>query len=141
MLVDTLGLLLKVVVHPANIQDREGAKLLLAGTKQMFPRLSLLWVDQGYDGAPFANWVREHVGCEVAVTNKPCKWVWVCDGQEVQPIPSFTLMARRWVIERSFAWGGRNRRLSKDYEGRPETEQALIYMAMGRLALKRLATP
>lgn len=134
-----MGLLLKAVVHPANIQDREGAKLLLTGVKEMFPRLTQIWADQGYDGTPFTAWVREHVGCHLAVTNKPSKWVWVTEGQETSPVAGFTLAARRWVIERSFAWSSRNRRLSRDYEGRSETEQALVYLAMGRVALKRLA--
>ena len=127
-----MGLLLKVVSHPANLSDRDGAKLLLSGIKEAFPRLTIIWADQGYTGGPLHDWVRENLGCELAVTNKPCKWVWVTDGEDVAPVTNFTLMARRWVIERSFAWEGRNRRLSKDYEGRPETEQALIYMAMGR---------
>lgn len=134
-----MGLLLKVYVHPANISDRVGAKGLLTGIKREFPRLSLLWADQGYDGAPFEEWMRAETGCEVRITNKPTKWVWAKLDEALPEVANFALKARRWVIERTFAWGGRNRRLSKDYEGCPETQETLVYKAMSRLMLRRLA--
>jgi len=134
-----MGLLLRVHVHPANIPDREGAKVLLADAKRDFPRLSILWADQGYDGAPFQCWVNTEVACELAVTNKPAKWTWAKAGQPAAELGNFTLLARRWVVERSFAWSGRNRRLSKDYEGLAKTSETFIYQAMSRLMLRRLA--
>lgn len=135
-----MGLLLKVVVHPANIQDREGAKLLLDDVKQRFPELSCLWADSAYDGAPFEAWVRERLGCTLIIPQHPADKTWVEIGEERTPKPPFTILARRWVVERTFAWDGRNRRLSKDYEGLPATEEAFIYLGMGVLMARRIVS-
>ena len=135
-----MGLLMRAHVHPANEGEREGAKRLLSGLSAVFKRVTLLWADQGYDGAPFRKWVKNRLGWTTAVTNKPTKWVWAREGQPT-PAPrlNFTLMAVRWVVERTIAWICRNRRMSKDYEGLPRTQEALIYTAMSRLMLRRLA--
>jgi putative transposase len=132
-------LLLKVVVHPANIQDRDGAKLLLAGLVDRFPRLAKLWVDAGYQG-PCADWIRDTLLWEVEVVRKPPAWGWVAPGEEPPVRPAgFQVLPRRWVVERTFAWLGRYRRLSKDYEALPATEEAWVYLAMSRLMTVRLA--
>lgn len=136
ILVDTTGLLLKVTVHPANVQDRNGARLLL-GT--VFPRLAMLWADAGYQG-PCADWITATLGWAVAIVRKPRRRVRVPGDAEPPPMPtSFQVLKRRWVVERTFAWLGRHRRLSKDYEGLPTTEEAWIYLAMIRLMVVRLA--
>jgi transposase len=139
ILIDTTGLLLKVVVHPADVQDRDGAKLLLTGLAERFPRLAKLWVDAAYQG-PCATWIAETLGWTVEVVRKPSAWVWVGPGQEPPTRPAgFQVLPRRWVVERTFAWLGRYRRLSKDYEVLPATEETWIYLAMSRLMTARLA--
>jgi len=139
ILVDTIGLLLAVHVHAANIADRDGAKLLLAGLAERFPRLAKLWVDAACQG-PCAAWITETLGWMVEVVRKPRTWVRVPADQEPPERPAgFQVLPRRWVVERTFAWLGRYRRLSKDYEVLPETEEAWISLAMTRLMLVRLA--
>lgn len=125
-MVDTLGLVLAVVVHAASIQDRDGAKLVIALLKDRFPRLKLIWADGGYAGqlikwvASFGNWVLEIVKRS--------------DDQK-----GFVVLPRRWVVERTFAWLSRYRRLSKDYEFLPESSEAMIYIAMIHIMVRRLA--
>ena len=126
ILVDTMGLLLLVVVHPANIQDRDGAKLLLEKARNLYPRLQLIWADGGYAGK-LVGWVKS-----------VCSWV-LHIVKRTDDIKGFKLLPRRWVVERTFGWIGRNRRLSKDYEGRTETSEAMVYWAMTRLMIRRLA--
>jgi putative transposase len=139
ILVDTEGLLLKVRVHPANIQDRDGARLLLTLLNVVFPRLAMLWADAGYQGR-CADWIRILLGWTVEIVRKAPKRIWWPVDQEPPALPTgFQVLKRRWVVERTFAWLGRYRRLSKDYEGLERTEEAWIYLAMIRLMLVRLA--
>ena len=126
IVVDTIGLLLAVVVHPADIQDRDGAKLVIGKLKGRFPRLRLIWADAGYAGR-LVDWVMSLSGWSLEVVRRP------------RSSHRFEVLPRRWVVERTFAWLGRCRRLSKDYEELPETTEAWIYSAMTRLMLKRLA--
>lgn len=126
ILVDTIGLLLMVVVHSADVQDRDGAKLLLELIKDHFPRLQLIWADGGYRGS-LIEWVKDFCGWVLDIVNRP-------DGQK-----GFVLLPRRWVVERTFAWFGHYRRLSKDYESTTQSSEAMIYVAMTHLMLRRLA--
>ncbi len=126
ILVDTMGLLLMVLVHAANIQDRDGAKLLLVKAKQRFSRLRLIWADAAY-GGKLISWVLT-----------TCSWVLEIVKRS-DDAKGFVVLPRRWVVERTFAWFGRYRRLSKDYETLPETSEAMIYAAMSRLMVRRLA--
>jgi len=145
LLVDTTGLLLKVVVHVANIQDRAGVKLLLTPIKDLFPRLKKVWVDTGYTGTG-QKWIAEELGWEVEIVKhapRP-RGMWVFPGQEVDPAifqrpKGFRHLPRRWVVERTIAWIGRYRRMSKDYEYLPASGESIIYLAMIRLMLRRLA--
>lgn len=140
IVVDTNGLLLKVVVHAADIADRVGVRLLLAGQATSFPRLTHLWVDAGYRGQ-CVEWIQETFGWSVAVVQKPRRWGRYPAGVEPPPMPvGFQVLPRRWVVERTFAWLGRSRRLSKDYEELPRTEEAWIYLAMSLLMTKRLGS-
>jgi transposase len=142
LLVDTEGFVLRIVVHAADIQDRDGGQLVLAGLATRFPRLQHIWVDAGYRGR-FVEWVGQTLGWSVEVvqhwwTGK--RGVWVVEGQEPPKIPSgFHVLPRRWVVERTFAWLGKFRRLSKDYEALPETSEAWIYTAMSAHMLHRIA--
>jgi putative transposase len=128
ILVDTMGMLLLVVVHAGNVQDRDGAKLLLARAKGLFPRLKLLWADGGYAGKLIA-WVHE-----------TCNWVLEIVKRS-DDVKGFKLLPRRWVVERTFGWLGRYRRLSKDYERLPQSSEAMVYLGMTRLMLRRLTAP
>ncbi len=142
LLVDTEGLLLKAHVHPANDTEAVGGQVLLAGLDQVFVRMALIWVDGGYKRR-FGEWVERQLGWQVAVVQHPeagVRVVWVAPGQDPPTLPTgFRVLKRRWVVERTFAWLGRNRRLSKDYEALPASEEAWIYAASCRLLLRRLA--
>lgn len=136
---DTGGLVLKAVVHPANVSDRDGAGLVLAAITTRFPRLTHLWVDAGYTGAAVRR-VTQDEGLSLQVVHRPRRWFRVPADQDPPPMPTgFQVLPRRWVVERTFAWLGRSRRLSKDYEELPATEEAWIYLAMSMLMLARLA--
>jgi putative transposase len=125
-LVDTIGLLLCVVVHPANIQDRDGAKQVLEKAKDQFPRLKLVWADGGYRGK-LIEWVKETCGWVLEIIKRN------------EDLQGFHILPRRWVVERTFAWLGRCRRFSKDYEELTETGEAFVQIAMIHLMLRRLA--
>jgi putative transposase len=105
--------------------------------------MAKVWADSAYQG--LQKWLKETLGWELEVVKHwwtGLRWVWVPEGQEppALDIPSgFQVLPRRWVVERTFGWLGRNRRLSKDYEFLPETEEAFIYLGMVRLMLRRLA--
>ncbi len=124
--VDTNGLLLRVVVHPASIQDRDGGKLVVAevAAPDTFPRLRQLWADGAYAGT--VAFAARYAGITIEVVKRP-------DGAT-----GFVVIARRWVVERTFAWIGRCRALSKDYEATCESSEAWIYLAMTHLMLRRL---
>lgn len=137
ILVDTGGLLMRVKVHAADIHDRDGARLLLASAKRALPQVRHVWADMGYRGKA-VKWITERLGWTVEIVNRPRKWGWYPVDVEPEPLPAFTLLRRRWVVERTFAWLGRYRRLSKDYEYLIQSSEAFIYIAMIRLLLKRL---
>jgi putative transposase len=143
LVVDTQGVLLKVVVHPAGRHDRVGAKLVFQALHHHFPRLRHLWADQGYAGV-LRDGTREQTGRELEVVYpwwRQLKRYFPDRLQEAGFQPGFHVLPRRWVVERTFAWLGRSRRLSKDYERVCETTEALISIAMARLMLRRLAGP
>jgi len=123
--VDTLGLILAVVVHAASIQDRDGAKLVLARLAGGFPRLRLIWADGGYAGK-LVGWVMEHQGWTVAIVKRAV-------GEK-----GFVVLPRRWVVERTFGWLGRYRVLSKDDEQLPESSETLVLIVMIQIMLRRL---
>ncbi len=123
ILVDTLGLLLAVKGHAASIQDRDGAKLLLATCKERLPRLFLIWADGGYRGKLIA-WVAIN-----------CLWLLEIVKRN-DDVRGFQVLPRRWVVERTFAWLNKQRRLSKDYERECLSSEAWIYLAMISIMLK-----
>jgi putative transposase len=144
LLVDTQGLVMKVKVHAADIGERAGAKLLLAPLCGLFPRMQLIWVDSGYDGKPFRQWVKDQLGWTVEVVQHPWaemkRGVWLPEGTPPPSIPSgFYVLPRRWVVERTFGWLTLDRRFNRDYEYLPESSEELIYIAMSRLMVRRLA--
>jgi putative transposase len=152
LLVDTQGLVLKARVHAADIQDRAAVPALLEGAAELFPRVELVWADQGSTGSGRA-WIEEHLGWTVAIVRHPPppRGEWVPRGTGADPRPfawrrlppertGFRgVLPRRWVVERTFGWIGLSRRLSKEYERLCSSSEALIYITMSRLMLRRLA--
>ncbi|MBO0782879.1 MAG: IS5 family transposase [Ktedonobacteraceae bacterium] len=126
LLVDTLGLLLIVVVHTTSIQDRDGAKLVLEKVPGCFTRLAHIWADGAYTGQ-LIMWVKVTCRCFLEIVKRS------------DQSKGFQVLPRRWVSERTFGWLNRSRRLAKDYERLPESSEAMIYIAMIRLMLARLA--
>ena len=137
ILVDTNGLVLAACVHGADLPDRDGGRRLLAESwGRELPRLKLVWADGAYTGE-FRRWAEEEQGWRVEVPYHRDRQLWRY-GLEEKP-RGFRVLPRRWVVERTFAWLSQVRRLSKDYERLPQVAEAMIYGAMSRLMLRRLA--
>ena len=126
LLVDSLGLPLSVYVTPADVQDRAVARCLLAGLKPLVPRLKKIWADGAYSGEELARWCEEEGGWQLEVVER---------NREAQ---GFKILPKRWIVERTFSWLIRNRRLSKDYERLVQSSETFIEVAMIRLILRRL---
>lgn len=124
IIVDTMGLLIAVVVHSAGVQDRDGIKLVLERIKGRVPRLKRIWADGAYEAA--VDWVWSFGRWVLDLVRKP------------EGLKGFQLLPRRWVVERTFAWLSRCRRLSKDYERLTASSEAMVRVAMIRLMLRRL---
>ena len=128
LLVDTLGLLLGVVVTPADTTERDGGKAVLSRVLVWLASLRLLWVDGGYTGELFANWVktlRAKLAVEVV--------------KRSDNVRGFKVLPRRWVVERTFGWLMYQRRLVRDYERTLSSAEAWVYIAMIRIQIRRLA--
>lgn len=126
LVVDTLGLVLLVVVTTANVQDRDAARGLITAVLQAFGTIKIIWADSGYAGQ-LVQWVRQQF--------RRCLDI-------VKPVPGtkgFHVQRKRWIVERTFGWLGRWRRLSKNYERKTDTAEAIVYISMTHLMLRRLA--
>lgn len=129
-MVDTLGLLLGARVMAASVGEREGGKQRLKTVKdrgRALSRLHTIWVDGGFDGEPFLRWVMDLCRWIVQVVLRP------------EASKGFIRLPKRWVVERTFGWLMHCRRLVRDYELLPETSETLIYLAMIRIMVRRLA--
>ena len=127
LLVDTLGLPISIAVTSAGAHDTVGAWRLLAGLKPLVPRLAKIWADGAYTSGKLARWCKEYGGWDLEIVGRD------------PAVQGFAVQPRRWVVERSFAWLVRNRRLRIDYERKVQTSEALIEVAMIRLLVRRLA--
>jgi putative transposase len=127
LLVDTLGLLLAVIVLPANSTDRAGLQQLLLTHRWHWPRLETIWADGSYAGSLVWWVVSTFLVLHLVIVKRS------------DTIKGFVVQPKRWLVERTFAWLGRFRRLSLDYEFQTDSSQAMIYLAMSRLMLRRLA--
>jgi putative transposase len=129
VVVDTLGLLLRVMVGPANVQDRDGARPLLQAVLQYFSGLRKIWADSGYAGA-LVQWFQAQVGprdCVLEIVRR------------LEGVSGFHILPKRWIVERTLGWLVKSRRLARDYETATQSSEAMIYLTMIRLMLKRLA--
>ena len=125
IVVDTTGYPLVAIAHAANIYDGHAAERVLKVLFSMVKTLKKIWADGAYQGEEFIQWVKEQFGCIIEVVKKK-------KGKGFQVLP------RRWVVERTFAWLNRYRRLSKDYERKPTSSSSHVYVASIRLMLRRI---
>lgn len=125
--VDTLGLILAVVVHRADVQDQDGARQLLAQVHHGFGRLKIIFADAAYARSGLPDWVQVTFGWILQTVLRPVG------------IKGFVVLPKRWIVERTFAWLGRCRRHSKDYERTIESSTAMIQITMINLMSRRLA--
>lgn len=114
------------VVHGADVQDRDGAKEVVKKIRFSCPRMEKLWADGGYAGKLEA-WIKEWTAWKLEIVKRS------------DAAKGFEVLPRRWIVERTFGWLGRYRRMSKDYEFYPQTGENMIYLAMTNLMLHRLA--
>jgi putative transposase len=121
--VDTQGNLLTTVVHSAGIQDRVGARAVLMRLFRRLDRLTKVFADGGYTGT-LIEWAREMFGYDVEVVKR-------------NELHAFKILPKRWIVERSFAWMGWSRRLSKDYELRPTSAEAMLWISFTHTLLRR----
>jgi len=126
-LVDTQGLPLRVVVHSAGVQDRDGAALMFDKIRASFPWLELVWADNGYNARQVNAAAAKVPALRIEIVKR---------NDEMQ---GFVVLPRRWIVERTFSWFGRNRRLAKDWENLAETVRAFVALACIQIALRRLA--
>lgn len=126
-LVDTQGLPLRVVVHSAGVQDRDGAALVLDKIRNSFPWLELVWADSGYNAHQVNTAVAKIPSLRIEIVKRN------------DDMKGFVLLPRRWVVERTFSWFGRNRRLAKDWENLAATLQTFVVLASIQIAIRRLA--
>jgi len=147
LLVDTQGHVLAVKVTGAQRSDLQGAQRLLEPLKQRLPKIKVLWGDSHY-GGQLIGWLKAHLGWTIQIVRRlkvPQRGLLVPEGEEVEwdklfP-PGFRPLPRRWVVERTFAWIVRWRRLCRDHEGRPESSEAFIKLAASRRMLSLVAPP
>ena len=126
-LVDVEGLPLRVVVHSAGLQDRDGAGVVLHKIRQRFPWLELVWADSGYNARQVTDALAKIPSLRIEIVKRS-------DDRK-----GFVVSPRRWVVERTFSWFGRNRRLAKDYENLADTLAAFVTLAAIHLAIRRTA--
>jgi len=125
--VDTLGLILAVVVHRADVQDQDGARLLFDQVRHGFGRLKVIFADAAYARSGLPDWVQVTFGWILQTVLRPAG------------ARGFVVLPKRWIVERTFAWLGRSRRNSKDYERTTESSAAMIQISMINLMSRRLA--
>lgn len=127
LLVDTLGLILDLWVHPADIQDYDAGQELLTEIGALYPRLETVWADSQFGKNGLPEWAEEVAGVALEIVKR------------AEGAKGFVVQAKRWIVERTLGWLNQYRRLSKDYEATTESSETMIYLAMIDLMLARLA--
>lgn len=118
--------MLGIVVHPGNVQDRDGAAKLLRRTRRLFPFIEVIYADGGYQGPKMAGVVAKTGTWRIEIVKR-------------NDVPRFEVLPKRWIVERTFAWISRNRRLARDFERHIRFAVAFIRLAMIRIMMRRLA--
>jgi putative transposase len=132
-------MILAVVVLPADLSDGQGAQELLKPVYKKLTRMKKVWLDAGYQDG-FVGWLTQLTGWNVEVVRRSEQGRWGAADQPPPQAPSgFQVLPFRWIVERTFGWLGRFRRLSKDYEETTSSAEAWIWLAMSRVLLARLA--
>lgn len=143
ILTDTQGFVLYCHVGVASQNDRAGLDTLMERGHSLVESLEIMWADMGYQSQSLKHTLKARYGIELEIVKRPRRWVWVPEDTPEEQIPrlprGFQVQPKRWIVERTFAWLNRNRRLSKDYEELTATSEQFIYLAMGRLLLKRFS--
>jgi putative transposase len=138
--VDTLGLPVAIQIQAASVQERDGGPSVIAEAKLRDARLALIWGDSGFAYERVDSVCRE-ARIALEITRRPgegTQWVWTSEGEQpVVTVPAFQVLHHRWVVERTFAWLGRYRRLSKDFEATLASSLAWIEVAFIRLLVQR----
>lgn len=127
LVVDTLGLILDLWVHPADIQDYDAGKEVLAQIVEFYPRMQKIWADGAYGKNGLVEWAASEAGVELEIVKR------------AEGMKGFVVQPKRWIVERTFGWLNGYRRLSKDYEATTQSSETMIYLAMIDLMLARLA--
>lgn len=126
VVVDTMGMILAVVVHSADLQDNDGGCLVLYALREKIKKIKVIFADSAYGRSGLPDFVRSTLGFAIELVKRPKDTI------------GFLVLPKRWIVERTFGWLGRSRRLSKDYEYNPRTSEAMIHISMIHLMLKRL---
>jgi putative transposase len=126
LVVDTMGCVIIVGVHVANICDGKAARWIIEYLFSLLPTIKIIWADSAYSGTELFDRVVSQLNCIREV------------GRKEKGIPGFHVLPRRWVVARTFAWLIRSRRLSKDYEPKPTSSEAQVYLASRRLLLRQI---
>ena len=126
IVVDTMGCLLIVLVHAANIYDGRAARKVLSALFLLIDTIKKIWADGAYKGEEFIQWVKKQFDCDFEIVEKK------------KTDEGFQVLPQRWIVERTFAWLGRSRRLSKDYERKPTSSACHVYAAASRLMLRQI---
>ncbi|WP_243725315.1 transposase [Candidatus Thiosymbion oneisti] len=126
ILCDTMGCLIVVVVHAANVFDGKAARQVITKLFSCLHTVTKIWADGAYSGSELFDWVFSQFGCRLEVVRKQ------------KGLPGFQVLPRRWIVERTFAWLIRSRRLNKDYERKPTSSEAQVYLASSRLLLRQI---
>lgn len=140
ILVDTQGFLVQAAVTGADFGDREGLLQLIFRAEKLLESTKLIWADMGYQGEKARNWVSQF-GIKLEIVRRPLKGMWVHKDTDLSSLKfeeGFKVLPKRWIVERTFAWMSKYRRLSKDYEYFPSTTESMMYISMSRLMLRRI---
>jgi len=127
LIVDTLGMILDLWVHPANIQDYDAGKEVLAAMVEYYPRLTKVWADSAFGKNGLVEWAQEEVGVALEIVKRAAG------------TKGFVVQKKRWIVERTLGWLNGYRGLSKEYTATTQSSETTIYLAMINLMLHRLA--
>ncbi|WP_341762366.1 IS5 family transposase [Candidatus Tisiphia endosymbiont of Melanophora roralis] len=144
IITDTQGFVLGCYVGSANENDRYGATVLLSNMQKEYTTIKQMWADMGYQSKDLKDLIKEKYNIDLEIVKRPVCRFWIPKNTPLELLPTrevgFKVQPRRWVVERSFAWINRNRRLSKEYDFLTDSSENIIFLAMSRLLLRRITS-